>query len=1013
MKPEKLVLNNIGPFVGKHTVNFSVLDDFFLISGKTGSGKTTILDSITYALYGNLPGARKQVDIRHLRSDFCTSQDRCFVELIFSLNKQYYKIIRQLPFTHLTKNNTTREDGETCELYSLTNIDDEFATLISDKKQETDEKIKSLLQLSLDEFSKIVLLPQGEFAVFLRQGSTERKTMLEKLFPVSQFSQITSVIKDKRNELSGVYNNIAQQISILQESFDDSTFDEQNKLLTDELANIKNSKEKSEKRLFELSSTLTELQKQIQEHNQLQTLTNTYNTLLEQKDSMLQINQRIEKANAALEFIPDIKRLENYQENKTQNETSLISCKDQLQKATEIKNHLDSQKEQFDLLEKQNQQNEILQKTLLESIDLCTLIISTQNEYQKHTTFLNTNENKKLQLDKDLQTTNEIILQTENLFQQKEEITLKLLDLEKKQKTININSNYQNLVDKNNSLTLELENEQTILSNLNSMLEQLKTEKENENLSNLAFQLVSKLEDKKPCPVCGSLEHPSPCKSVNSNISLDEKITTQTEMQFRQSEKVNTLSKEKNILEGQLLSLKNEIDLSIKLTSEEINKDKTETNKKLKDINDNLTLRTQSLQKKSTLENELQKITVLIQDDKSKLEVLKERIDNALNTIILTTPNASLENIFSLQNELQTKINDIINSNKQNIQKISNYKDNVKNNIVELSKLQASKDFLQTSIEKVSNDIDTIFKTIDDKIHESIFSSIQEIKDCNIESNTKAQLQNQFQIWQKDIERHETLIAEKKSVLTTPLNELTEKFTNYQNENNECKKINEEAQSTISKLTQQIAILQNNKEQFDKLVTQQNKYQNDLSNYDKLFSVLSGKNTKKTDITSWVLQMYLDEIILFANKRLNTISEGRYSMQTEPEKEGGRGAKGLDIMIFDSYTGKQRPCNTLSGGETFMASISLALAISDTVQSRKGGIQLDSLFIDEGFGSLDESTLEKAISILDEIRGNRCIGIISHVGELQTRIKSGISINKTPIGSSIKLTYCSQNESSI
>ena len=126
-------------------------------------------------------------------------------------------------------------------------------------------------------------------------------------------------------------------------------------------------------------------------------------------------------------------------------------------------------------------------------------------------------------------------------------------------------------------------------------------------------------------------------------------------------------------------------------------------------------------------------------------------------------------------------------------------------------------------------------------------------------------------------------------------------------------------------------------------------------------------------------------------------------MKVNTEKESNRGAKGLDIDVFDSFTGKSRPCNTLSGGETFMASISLALAISDTVQTKKGGIQLESLFIDEGFGSLDENSLEKAISILDEIRDSRIIGIISHVGELKTRIKSSIEIEKTTSGSKIIL----------
>ncbi|MFI3258051.1 MAG: SbcC/MukB-like Walker B domain-containing protein, partial [Spirochaetales bacterium] len=128
-----------------------------------------------------------------------------------------------------------------------------------------------------------------------------------------------------------------------------------------------------------------------------------------------------------------------------------------------------------------------------------------------------------------------------------------------------------------------------------------------------------------------------------------------------------------------------------------------------------------------------------------------------------------------------------------------------------------------------------------------------------------------------------------------------------------------------------------------------------------------------------------------------------YTMYSNPEQDGGKGFKGLDIEIYDSHTGKRRPCSTLSGGETFMASISLALAISDTVQAKNGGIQPDSLFIDEGFGSLDADSLEKALEILDEIRETRSVGLISHVESLQNRIPSQIKITKTPAGSTIAL----------
>ena len=132
------------------------------------------------------------------------------------------------------------------------------------------------------------------------------------------------------------------------------------------------------------------------------------------------------------------------------------------------------------------------------------------------------------------------------------------------------------------------------------------------------------------------------------------------------------------------------------------------------------------------------------------------------------------------------------------------------------------------------------------------------------------------------------------------------------------------------------------------------------------------------------------------------MSEGRYRLAVSEEYGAGNAYRGLDLEIADAYTGKCRPSATLSGGETFVASISLALGLADSIQARAGGIRIDSMFIDEGFGSLDEKALENAVGILDEIRGNRMVGIISHVGELQSRIPQKIEVIKTGTGSSIR-----------
>ncbi len=223
----------------------------------------------------------------------------------------------------------------------------------------------------------------------------------------------------------------------------------------------------------------------------------------------------------------------------------------------------------------------------------------------------------------------------------------------------------------------------------------------------------------------------------------------------------------------------------------------------------------------------------------------------------------------------------------------------------------------------------------------------------------------------------------------------------------ELEKISTAADEETEKMAEtagRLEQLNERRRRWDELEKQREALSEEGKTYIRLAGDLSGSNPKKLTFEAWILGAYLEEITLYASRRLERISDGRYRLLLNSEKTGGRQKyAGLDLEIFDAYTGRKRPCETLSGGETFMASISLALALTDAVQNRSGGIQLDAVFIDEGFGSLDEATLEKALSILDEIRGTRMVGLISHVSELKNRIPVRLEVTKTSSGSSVSV----------
>ncbi|MCI0481354.1 MAG: SMC family ATPase, partial [Candidatus Dadabacteria bacterium] len=167
---------------------------------------------------------------------------------------------------------------------------------------------------------------------------------------------------------------------------------------------------------------------------------------------------------------------------------------------------------------------------------------------------------------------------------------------------------------------------------------------------------------------------------------------------------------------------------------------------------------------------------------------------------------------------------------------------------------------------------------------------------------------------------------------------------------------------------------------------------------------VKGNGRPKISLERFFLAQRFEEVLIEANMRLRKLSEGRFDLKREDEVKTGGGAKvGLDIIVCDNLTGTERPANTLSGGQMFLTSLALALGLADVVQARSGGIRMDALFIDEGFGSLDDETLQIALKVLSELRRGRMVGVISHVPELKRQIPQRIEVTAGRDGSTVEM----------
>ena len=182
------------------------------------------------------------------------------------------------------------------------------------------------------------------------------------------------------------------------------------------------------------------------------------------------------------------------------------------------------------------------------------------------------------------------------------------------------------------------------------------------------------------------------------------------------------------------------------------------------------------------------------------------------------------------------------------------------------------------------------------------------------------------------------------------------------------------------------------------------KLEDEYKVFGTLYDVASGKTGSRISLHRFVLGVLLDDVLIQASQRLSLMSKGRYILARKTEGFKGAAGRGLDLVVEDSYTGKTRDVATLSGGESFMAALALALGLSDVVQSYSGGIRLDTLFIDEGFGSLDPESLDLAIQTLVDLQQTgRMIGVISHVSELKEQMAQRIDVEPSRLGSTVSV----------
>ena len=1051
MRPVQLELTNFGPY-RKEVINFTQFDHapLFLIGGDTGAGKSTLFDAMTVALFATTSGDR---NVEEMRSTFASPEDDLTkVTFYFQQGKHLYRIERVLQQERAKRGGGTTMQKATASLVIVDKIGGQEIEKLGDKIKEVSDQIEQILGLNAEQFKQIILLPQNDFSRFLKEDSKTKTQILKKIFGTGIFDRFQKSLEerlrqsnkdmDKRQaQLDGHFasqvwseeelavltqtpaseklarleellvqrqDNLEEQKSILKDAHEDLAKLQKSLQTAQDLAKIfqelKQAKERYCLEIEEGAQEQAEAKAHLDELQFAQGLQETISSLKQYQKQLLQLEQDLEIAQEELS-----EKQQAFEGVKAQKEALAAQSKDSLQKEEEletwkediiyaqslvreqekIKRSRTNYKQLEETYQQASKKIELLNQSLSE-LEANRLSVDSLHEAEKLLQSVGYSVDKQLAQD---------LKEIEGLNQE-------LAKTEKRQQGLSLDS------DQAQESLKELEDQlaTTLASRRQLMIAQLQVE----------------LEDGQPCMVCGSFDHPKVDGTQADEAALKELMDQVEALQAQKERQVATLSNRQATLsevESKRQDLLDQV-AKVKLTLE---KHYLELQEQVKgqfdfdfaedyeaDCGQTLLRKVeqyyQELHKRFDKEeadclhyqDELAKVqeksidlAKAYQEAKAALDQAKERLKE------LQEAHQELESVEVYQERISLAKQELDLYNKQ-----------VKENSEAYNQLHAD-------IQGIRGQLESLTKSKENASQETKRLSAELNQSLMAEGALTNDLE-QIQLWLLEVNKQ-------------AIPELQAQLTSYQTLKQELQAqivkgqelIEDQEKPDLGNLTQAVEDCQ---ESYDKQLAQVSVMEQGLkdatatyqaaktlqdSNQEAfkahqelsdLVKVVKGENTALTgrlNLEVYVIRQYFQQILDYANANyIGLLMDNRYSFVLSEEGRRARDHFGLDINVYDQLTGSERSVKSLSGGETFIAALAIALSLSEVVQNTSKGAVVEALFIDEGFGSLDKEALTKAIAVLEQIGENRVVGVISHVDDMKEGIAQQLAIIKSHDGSS-------------
>lgn len=1053
MKPVKLIISAFGPYAGTMpAIDFDKFEEkgLFLISGDTGAGKTMIFDAICFALFGTTSGVYR--DTKNLRSEYAKDDVASYVDFYFTHQGKNYHVWRQPRYERSKK----RGSGTVIEEESAKFYEEGKAPIEGLSK--VNAAVSELLHIDEKQFKQIAMIAQGQFLSLLNEKTEDRTKILRTIFLTDGYKQIGDLLQKRMTESR---NNKTQTEHSIIQYFGDVYAEDQSVLSTELQAlqeranqsgsvwNIDDMLQKidqiiSSDEIFlettakpEASRTEQAL-KELQESLALAEINNGYiekwNNLLKERERLT--SQKLEydehkellkkQKSATITVYP------YYQDWKSKND-AFINTGNQLgEKQAALKQARISEsetKEAYIIAEGDQSMAEELKKA-------SDRIAEEKDEYEKRDTLLEevgTLRSKEGQIGRDQEkqekAERELTEHIEGLKRTVEtlkDVPVKLL------KAQNLGRDLQILSDRISAiLTNQIPDWRTAKDDASEKQKAFVTawdtwDKAKSDYEDAEKQLeycragilAGMLEDGKKCPVCGSLHHPEPAQLPADSVTeaeveklkkksgqLESKKTTASTEAGKANTTVGLL--EKQMVADIRICLANPL-LAIEPTGDDtetlirtLNSSQAQLEEKIRENN---SLQESLTADNTTFEAASQELETAQNVTRRELDEEKSRLNSAETEIKseIARAEAGLDALGELSfSDWKTAEKEMLDKAGRSAAILNNIKE-AKEKYDKAANIVVGLDSACKTLEDNHNQLDgeaeEYGKKLDRIVTEQGFASVD---DMLIYVTSKEELDSLDQ----KVKQYDQAVSANEAQLGPAENDAKDKtFIDVEALKQSCSDQDKVVKAAQVRVTDIQARIKNNKDRKDQITAQRQNFEKYNKDYDicfKLYRLVNGTTGNgKITLEQYVQAAGFEGIIRSANRRLLPMSGRQFELFRREDPKGKKSQEFLDLEVLDNYTGHRRPVGDLSGGESFKAALSLALGLSDIVSSNLGGIQIDALFIDEGFGTLDRKSIDAALNTLTTLsESNKLIGIISHKEELLEAVPQQIKVEKTNQGS--------------